>query len=123
MAAKSRVPLPANPTTRTLQRKTLIMAECDPELETLHADLAAKRQAAASDHTELLGDIAHRRALAAISNAMPPLTDAQIAARETEQRDREAEREQYARHGYPTSPPKQSRSVKQSSNSRPTARK
>jgi DNA replication protein DnaC len=74
------------------------MAECDPELETLHADLAAKRKAAASDHAELLGDILHRRTLAEISATMPPLTAEQIAARDAEQRDREAQREHYARH-------------------------
>ena len=76
------------------------MAECDhdPELETLHADLEAKRKAAEPEHAELLGDILHRRTLAQISAAMPPLTTGQIAARDTEQREREEAREHYARH-------------------------
>lgn len=74
------------------------MAECDPGLETLHADLAAKRRATEGDHAELLGDIAHRRALAAISADMPPLTADQITARDIEQREREESREQFARH-------------------------
>jgi DNA replication protein DnaC len=74
------------------------MAECEPDLEALHAELAAKRRAAEPDHAELLGDIAHRRVLSQISAAMPPLTDAQIAARDAERREREQAREHYARH-------------------------
>jgi DNA replication protein DnaC len=74
------------------------MADSDPELEALRAELLAKRLATKSDHVELIADIAHRKALAAISETMPPLTEQQIAAREAEQRERDESRELYARH-------------------------
>lgn len=75
------------------------MAECESsELESLHAELEAKRVACQPHHAELLGDIAHRKALAAISVTMAPLTPSQIQNRDKEIGEREASRELYARH-------------------------
>lgn len=73
------------------------MAECD-DLAALGVELAAKRKATENDHADLLGDIAHRRAMSQISATMPPLTDQQIAARDRERQERETDREQFARH-------------------------
>jgi DNA replication protein DnaC len=73
------------------------MAECDPDLDALHAELEAKRRQCEPEHAELLGDIAHRRTLAEISASMPPLTAEQSSARDAERQEREAEREKYAR--------------------------
>lgn len=73
------------------------MENSDDALDTLTADLEARRKASAADHADLLGDILHRRRLEDISRTMPTLTPEQLAAREAEQAQRDAEREQHAR--------------------------
>lgn len=67
------------------------------ELESLHVELAAKREAAASVHAAMAGDRSHRLRLEELSAQMPALTSDQIAAREAVQTQREHDREQHAR--------------------------
>lgn len=73
------------------------MAECEPTVDEVVAEVERRRAAAQPSHAELLGDLAHRRTLAQISATMPALTSEQLAARDLELAEREAEREQYAR--------------------------
>jgi DNA replication protein DnaC len=60
-------------------------------------ELANRQAAARRDPADQLGDLMHRRRLGEISKSMPPLTAEQIARRDAEIAEREAEREQYAR--------------------------
>lgn len=73
------------------------MAECDPDLDALRADLKARRAAASGVHAAMIDDRAHKLRLEEISSQMLPLTEAQIAAREAERIGREADREKHAR--------------------------
>lgn len=74
------------------------MAECEPTLEQLQADLERKRREAATVHAEQLDDILHRRRQEQSSSEMPPLTAEQVSAREAERVERERRREEYIRH-------------------------
>lgn len=73
--------------TRTLLRKTPIMAECnDPEVAALQAELAHKQRAAAGVHEAMLGNL---KSVSGQAPGMVPLTPEKIAEREAQQAARE----------------------------------
>jgi DNA replication protein DnaC len=65
--------------------------------EQFAAEVERRREQTADAHADLIGDLAHRRAMERISAAMPALTNEQIAARDREIAERDAQREQQAR--------------------------
>lgn len=73
------------------------MENSEPTEAEIVAELEQKQKAIAAESAELIGDIAHRRTMGDLSRSMGPLTDEQLARRDADIREKDRQREMYAR--------------------------